>query len=290
MPLPKRKKISNETIRAIYPILRSVAHRELTKAEGINEIDRQFQMNRNSARDFIDNFIKMLRGEKFQRLNTIFQTELYLQKIGEDFGQAELRNAISSLRLHLDYALKSLGDRQPGIRAVLAKYTDVGMNEASQTREGVARKAAKLSGTNEFDPGDEEDAREWVQTSIARRQGQPKFRDELLTAYEGKCAISGCKVSEVLEAAHIQRYLGLKTNHVTNGLLLRSDLHTLFDHRLISIDPNTMIVLVAPELKGTAYEKNFAGKPLRLPKKSADHPNTKALEKHLGESGLSATY
>lgn len=92
------------------------------------------------------------------------------------------------------------------------------------------------------------DARERVLISIVRRQGQSQFRQQLLKAYKGKCAISGNDVEQALEAAHIIPYRGLETNTTSNGLLLRADLHTLFDLNLITIDPQTMKVLIAPKL------------------------------------------
>lgn len=94
------------------------------------------------------------------------------------------------------------------------------------------------------------DAREKVLASIIRRQGQPKFRKTILQAYSGKCCITGCNVEAVLEAAHIIPYQGTDTNHVTNGLLLRADIHNLFDLYLISINPKTGTVEVHSSLKG----------------------------------------
>src|SRR3712207_8092818 len=49
------------------------------------------------------------------------------------------------------------------------------------------------------------------------------------------------------------RSRGPETNHPTNGLLLRADLHLLFDQGLIGIDPATMTVLVHPALRSTRY-------------------------------------
>ncbi|MBW4515261.1 MAG: HNH endonuclease [Timaviella obliquedivisa GSE-PSE-MK23-08B] len=92
------------------------------------------------------------------------------------------------------------------------------------------------------------DARERVLISIVRRQGQSQFRQQLLRVYKGKCAILGNDVEQALEAAHIIPYCGLETNTTSNGLLLRADLHTLFDLNLITIDPQTMKVLIAPKL------------------------------------------
>jgi hypothetical protein len=113
-----------------------------------------------------------------------------------------------------------------------------------------------------FNPKDDRDARERIAASIARRRGQPKFRRALLKAYDGKCAITGCDVKETLEAAHIVPYKGAHTNKVANGLLLRADVHTLFDLGLIAIDTQTMTVFLAPALVNTVY-KEFKGTKLR---------------------------
>lgn len=108
---------------------------------------------------------------------------------------------------------------------------------------------------NNFDPKNVEDARERIARSIADRRGQPKFRKLLLKEFEGKCAVTGCNVKETLEAAHIVPYKGEQTNVLENGLLLRADIHTLFDLGLITIEPNKMTILVSPELEGTTYMK-----------------------------------
>ncbi len=68
------------------------------------------------------------------------------------------------------------------------------------------------------------------------RIGQQRFRNQLLDAYTGRCAVSGCNVNEALEAAHIENYSGPKSQVVSNGILLRRDLHSLFDAHLISFE------------------------------------------------------
>jgi hypothetical protein len=78
-----------------------------------------------------------------------------------------------------------------------------------------------------FDPKGQDDARARVLREVVQRRGQQKFRKALIAAYGGRCAISGCPVTPLLEAAHITPYLGPDTNSITNGLLLRADLHTL---------------------------------------------------------------
>jgi hypothetical protein len=101
-----------------------------------------------------------------------------------------------------------------------------------------ALEAARFSAEAEhiFDPTSIEDARRRMFGAIVLREGQPRFRQELIRAYDGKCAISGCALVQVLEAAHIHPYRGKDTNCVSNGLLLRADIHTLFDLGLIWVD------------------------------------------------------
>lgn len=126
-----------------------------------------------------------------------------------------------------------------------------------------------------FDPTDMVDGRKKVVQEIVRRQGQPKFRKQLLAAYAGKCAVSGCEVESVLEAAHIAPYLGSQSNAIQNGLLLRADIHTLFDLGQLKITPEGQIQL-HENLLGTVYEK-YHGQSVRLPANTALAPSEEAL-------------
>ncbi|SAK87224.1 HNH endonuclease [Caballeronia ptereochthonis] len=130
-----------------------------------------------------------------------------------------------------------------------------------------------------FDPSNLEDARRWIDAAIVMRQGQPAFRKKLLEAYERRCALTDCRVEAVLEAAHICRYMGKETNVVPNGLLLRADLHTLYDRALIAIDPASHEVSIAPALKDSEYA-SLAGRLLRLPKDAKQRPSSEALQTH----------
>ncbi|WEQ55292.1 HNH endonuclease [Komagataeibacter nataicola] len=121
------------------------------------------------------------------------------------------------------------------------------------------------------------DSRQRVLRSILSRRGQQKFRDTLLDAYGSRCAITGSRVVAVLEAAHIMPYRGEDTNSIDNGLLLRSDIHTLYDLNLIAICPETRTVKVSTALRNTAYEK-LHGKKLRLAHKDELKPRRRFLE------------
>ena len=134
----------------------------------------------------------------------------------------------------------------------------------------------------ESDLLDDKDARDKILQSIVIRRGQREFRDKLRQAYGNACAISGCDILDVLEAAHIARYLGLHTNHVTNGLLLRADLHTLFDCGLITVNHINLHVIVKPRLLGSIYGA-FHAQPLRPVLIAGSAPNHEALRKHMAE-------
>jgi predicted restriction endonuclease len=87
----------------------------------------------------------------------------------------------------------------------------------------------------------------------------------------------------VLDAAHIISYQGDATNHVQNGLLLRTDLHTLFDLGLIAVDTDSWTLRVAPSLRHSEYWE-LNGRAVRRPKKAAAHPGATALDQHRSES------
>lgn len=149
----------------------------------------------------------------------------------------------------------------------------------------IASKEEEEKDSGSFDPSNIQDGRDRILASIVKRRGQPKFRKKLLQIYGGKCAITGANAQQALEAAHIIPYKGNETNHPTNGLLLRADVHTLFDLKLIAIDTNGMTVLVSPSLMSTNY-KELAGTHVHLPAAQSDRPSIEALNIHRQGSGL----
>lgn len=134
-----------------------------------------------------------------------------------------------------------------------------------------------------FDPSTMQDERERVAREIASRRGQATFRRRLLDAY-GCCAMSGSTVEPALEAAHIVPYLGPGTNDRSNGLLLRSDVHSLFDLSLLSVDAASLTILVSLELANSEYAE-FQGRALNLGRALAT-PSPVALAYHRSFAGL----
>lgn len=194
---------------------------------------------------------------------------------------------------HARYAMeRQLRAQASAIPAtILTAQKGIALVTASMARRfGISKKTAldafeERASTlpkSEFNPRDVADARKKVFAAIYRRQGQPAFRRTLFKAYRAKCAISGSKTAQVLEAAHITPYRGVKTNSVANGLLLRGDIHTLFDLGLISIDPQNRRVRVSSLLAESQYSK-LNGKKLGEPKSRASRPSKEALAEHYGQ-------
>lgn len=131
------------------------------------------------------------------------------------------------------------------------------------------------------------DERPLIARDVAAREGQGSFRLRLLEAYSGRCAITGEHTALVLDAAHIQPYLGPRSNHIQNGILLTKEFHVLFDRGYVAVTPDHR-VKVSPRLaldwgNGKRY-REFDGKPLaQLPGRTQERPSQAALAWHCRE-------
>lgn len=94
--------------------------------------------------------------------------------------------------------------------------------------------------------------RKRILASIAVRRGQLRFRNALLARYQNRCVVTGTGYTSVLEAAHIIPFAENGSNKTSNGLLLRSDIHVLFDLLELSIDPQLRLVYCTPLLRQSA--------------------------------------
>jgi putative restriction endonuclease len=148
-----------------------------------------------------------------------------------------------------------------------------------------ARAATSPFSVGEFDPFDRFDARERQIAQVIRRRGQLKFRAALIAAYRGRCIVTDCDAVDALEAAHISAYLGNQSNHLQNGLLLRADLHSLFDLGMLAIEPKTMKVVLSDALAHTSYA-DLAGRSIAGPRDPGSAPSPEALEQHFKWTGI----
>ena len=91
-----------------------------------------------------------------------------------------------------------------------------------------------------------------------------------------------CDVEDALEAAHIDKYSESYWNDVKNGLLLRADIHTLFDVFLISINPTNYRMEAAEELRNSSHYRSLFEdlKPICLPRNKAQWPDLESVARH----------
>ena len=116
------------------------------------------------------------------------------------------------------------------------------------------------------------------------RIGQGAFRVLVTDAYARRCAISGEKTLPVLEAAHIKPYASFGINKTSNGLLLRADLHKLFDSGYVTVT-ESYDVEVSRRIKeefenGRDYYKYHGQSLISLPHNPSDLPNRDYLGWH----------
>ena len=119
---------------------------------------------------------------------------------------------------------------------------------------------------------------------VLPRLGQGLFRILLTDAYERRCSISGERTLPVLEAAHLKPYSVVQRHEISNGLLLRSDLHRLFDEGYMTVDPGDRRVVVSKRIReefdnGKEYYK-LEGQPVREPNQLWARPSPENLEFH----------
>lgn len=116
------------------------------------------------------------------------------------------------------------------------------------------------------------------------RVGQQAFKGLVLTSYQRRCAITGSRIRPTLEAAHIRPIAAAGLHRVDNGLLLRSDVHTLFDRGYLGIDDRYRLQ-VSPHLRadfGNGAEfYSRAGSVIAVPERRADRPNAMATGWHM---------
>ncbi len=177
-----------------------------------------------------------------------------------------------------DPKIHGVWDIQPGPNGKVAAIKVADALGAAEAALADARTYVYADPLPQF--ASDHDARTWEMRAVALREGQPEFRSALLQAYGGRCAITGCAIEAILEAAHIRPYRegGSVTSRTDNGLLLRADIHTLLDKGLIWVNSGGLIE-ISDLLADSEYE-SLRGRRLRLPEDPAQHPHPSHLAHH----------
>lgn len=129
-----------------------------------------------------------------------------------------------------------------------------------------------------------ESARFGAPMLVQPRLGQGSFRVLVTDAYSRRCAMTLERTLPVLEAAHIRPYCDGGKHELSNGLLLRSDIHKLFDTGYITVDPTDRRIVVSGRIRqefenGKEYYQ-LHGRTLHLPDDPALIPAEGNLEYH----------
>lgn len=129
----------------------------------------------------------------------------------------------------------------------------------------------------------EEQARFGEPTLIRPRLGQGTFRVLVTDAYNRRCAITGEKVLPALEAGHIKPYSDGGEHRVSNGILLRRDIHRLFDLGYVTVSPDYHFEVSKSVKEDFSNGKEYYrlhGSQIMLPSIASDHPDKSALAWH----------
>ncbi len=92
---------------------------------------------------------------------------------------------------------------------------------------------------------------------ISARLGQGAFREALFEIWQGRCAVTGCRIDKVLRASHIKPWRDSSNSerlNPRNGILLAASLDALFDNHLMSFS-NNGTMLISSFIKKTALEQ-----------------------------------
>jgi putative restriction endonuclease len=129
----------------------------------------------------------------------------------------------------------------------------------------------------------EEQARYGEPISVLPRLGQGSFRVLVTDAYERRCAVTNERTLPALDAAHIKPYVESGLHVVSNGVLLRRDLHALFDKGYVTITPSMKFEVsgkIKEEFENGKDYYRLQGSDLHLPANPANHPSQYYIKWH----------
>jgi len=121
---------------------------------------------------------------------------------------------------------------------------------------------------------------------ILPRLGQGAFRILVTDVYQRRCAITKERTLPALDAAHIRPFSENGPNETRNGILLRRDLHALFDQGYITITPSYNVEIskrIKEEFENGRDYYRYHGERINLPIYSKDYPSLDFLRWHNSE-------
>lgn len=164
-------------------------------------------------------------------------------------------------------------DQEPNFKVTAEKETPINSDQKKELEY------SSLKTNHESFIPSIDDERSFITATVAYRVGQSNFRAKLIEKWEC-CNITGCRTVAALDAAHIIPYRGEKDNDIRNGLLLRADIHRLFDAYQIGIEPESLKIHVSNLVDDPMYQA-YHGKKLNIG--SSNQISIAALKHHWSE-------
>jgi len=163
---------------------------------------------------------------------------------------------------------------------------DLTVGEGRRVWEACLKEAAsvQVSATMQgLQLSNEPDLRYGEPQLVQPRLGQATFRIAILDAYDRGCAVTGEHSLPVLEASHIRPYAQEGPNEIRNGLLLRADLHRLFDTGYATVTPDLRLEISARLREDYQNGRSYyplQGAKLKVPTAAPNRPAIEFLEWH----------
>ena len=227
-----------------------------------------------------------LAWEVFKEANGVESLDAFRRKISSIRGDNERNPAIGCTVLTQPFYLRD-GEYLPaptdwGRSIVTGKSYDASYGEGAKLLENA--RLAMAGDSMRDQPIPVQFNRYGNPQLLAPRLGQGGFRVVVMEGYQRRCAVTGEKTLPVLEAAHIRPYSDDGPHSISNGIFLRSDLHTLFDRGYITITNDYHVAVsrrIRDEFSNGREYYAFDGKALQItPQSAADRPSKEFLEWH----------
>lgn len=232
-------KIAKELTPLAYELSKQVFEGKLTFKEGQQQLVGDNRMNSNSAADYINNFRCMVEGKRFTRTNNAFSMEYFFDNIYKDYGSPGLSNALTALRLHIEYYEDIQKVVMHKMRDIYAKYLAVPIDTPDeQEQKEIIREFKNQNKTKQeiiaelknLKPTDPEEVT--ISSKSFKRDNRTVAQIKVLRDF--KCQICSTTIKKkdgtfYIEAAHIEPKHRKGRETPDNILLLCPNHHKEFD-------------------------------------------------------------
>jgi 5-methylcytosine-specific restriction protein A len=240
-------KIPKELTPLAYELSKQVFEGKLTFKEGQQQLVGDNRMNSNSAADYLNNFRCMVEGRRFTRTNNAYSMEYFFDNIYKDYGSPGLSNALTALRLHIEYYEDLQKVVMHKMRDIYAKYLAVPIETPDeQEQKEIVREFKNQNKTKEeiiaellsLKPTDPEEVT--LRSKSFKRDNRTIAQIKILRDF--KCQICSTTIKMkagtfYIEAAHIEPKHRKGRETPDNIILLCPNHHKEFDFgdRIISL-------------------------------------------------------